>query len=122
MTGNTNPRATSAARSREKGSIGTPRVILKIDPDHGIIVLDSETQLSGVPAAAWAYRLGNRFGLDWVLDQHKEKKIKDPTVRERFNAYRFADHKEAVIDLLRRVTTVRVRTMEIIEAMRKAPR
>jgi len=43
-------------------------------------VLDSETQLSGVPPEACAYRLGNRSALEWVLDQHKEKTPKDPTI------------------------------------------
>jgi predicted helicase len=100
----------------------TPRVILKPDRENGIIVLDSETQLSGVPSTAWDYRLGNRSAIDWVLDQHKEKKPKDPIVRERFDTYRFADHKEQVIDLLKRVTTVSVKTVEIVEAMRTASR
>ena len=44
------------------------------------------------------------------------------TIRERFNTYRFADYKEKVIDLLRRVTRVSVETMQIVEAMRAAPR
>jgi len=100
----------------------TPRAILKADRDNGIIVLDAETQLSGVPAAAWDYKLGNRSAVDWVLDQHKEKTPKDPIIRERFNTYRFADHKERAIDLLRRVVTVSVRTVEIVQAMRAAPR
>jgi predicted helicase len=82
-------------------------------------VLDSETQLSGVPAKAWAYRLGNRSALEWVLDQHKEKTPKDPTIRERFDTYRFADHKEKVVDLLMRVTRVSVETVAITEAMRR---
>lgn len=100
----------------------TPRVVLKADRDNGMIVLDADTQLSGVPKAAWEYKLGNRSALDWVLDQHKEKTPKDLTVREKFNTYRFADYKERVIDLLRRVTTVSVRTVEMVEAMRTAPR
>lgn len=99
-----------------------PKPILKADRETGIITLDSETQLTGVPALAWTYRLGNRSALDWVLDQHKEKTPKDPTIREKFNTYRFADHKERVVDLLRRVTTVSVRTMEIVDAMRAAQR
>ena len=66
--------------------------------------------------------LGNRSAIDWVLDQHKEKTPKDPTIREEFNTYRFADHKEKVVDLLKRVTTVSVETMQIIQAMRAAPR
>ena len=100
----------------------TPRVILKANRDNGIIVIDTETQLSGVPTSAWDYTLGNRSAIDWVLDQHKEKKPRDPIIREKFNTYRFADHKERVIDLLMRVVTVSVRTVDIVEAMRTAAR
>ena len=99
-----------------------PKPILRADHDHGVIVLDSETQLSGVPAEAWAYKLGNRCALEWILDQHKEKTPKDPTIREKFNTYRFADYKEKVVDLLKRVTRVSVETMAIVEAMRATPR
>lgn len=99
-----------------------PKCLLKSDPDAGRIVVDSETTLSGIPAAAWTYRLGNRSALDWVLDQHKERKPKDPTIRERFDTYRFADHKERVIALLLRVATVSVETMRIVAALRDAPR
>ena len=52
-----------------------------------------------------------------MLDQWKEHKISDPTVAEKFNTYRFADHKEKVIDLLARVCTVSVDTMKIVRAM-----
>ncbi|WP_420133645.1 type ISP restriction/modification enzyme, partial [Rhodopseudomonas sp.] len=100
----------------------SPKPLLKADKDNGIILLDSETQLSGVPPQAWTYRLGNRSALEWILDQYKEKTPKDPTIREKFNTYRFADHKEKVIDLLMKVTRVSVETMKIIEAMRKEPR
>lgn len=99
-----------------------PKALLKSDPVAGSITLDSETTLRGVPPEAWDYRLGNRCALDWVLDQHKEKKPKDPTIRERFDTYRFADHKERVIDLLARVTTVSVETVRIVEAMRGTSR
>lgn len=83
----------------------------------GAIELDGLTTLSGVPAQAWAYRLGNRSALEWVLERHKETTPKDPTIREQFNTYRFADHKERVIDLLGRVTTVSVETMRILGEM-----
>jgi predicted helicase len=71
---------------------------------------------------AWDYRLGNRSALEWILDQYKEKKPKDPTIREKFNTYRFADHKEKVIDLLMRVATVSVRTVGIVSSMKGASR
>ena len=66
---------------------------------------------------AWAHMLGNRCAIDWVLDQYKEKKPKDPTIRAMFDTYRFADHKEKVIDLLMRVTTVSVETVRIVNEM-----
>ena len=69
---------------------------LKADKAAGTIEIDATTTLHGIPAAAWDYKLGNRSGLEWVLDQWKEHKISDPTVAAKFNTYRFADHKEAV--------------------------
>lgn len=98
------------------------KAILKADKDNGTIRLDSETLLSGVPQEAWDYRLGNRSGVEWVLDQYKEKTPKDPTIREKFNTYRFADYKEKVVDLIGRVTRVSVETVAITEAMKAARR
>lgn len=56
------------------------------------------------------------------MSQNKEKKPKDPTIREKFDTYRFADYKEKVIDLLTRVTRVSVQTQAIVEAMKAAVR
>ncbi|MGE0358431.1 MAG: type ISP restriction/modification enzyme [Burkholderiales bacterium] len=100
----------------------SPKVFLKADMEAGRIRLDSETILEGIPDEAWNYKLGNRSALEWILDQYKEKTPKDPTIRERFNTYRFADYKEKVIDLLARVTTVSVRTVEINDEMLMAKR
>lgn len=94
-----------------------PKAKLKADKETGEIVLDENTTLSGVPAIAWQYKLGNRSALEWVLDQYKESKPKDPTIREKFNTYHFADYKKQVIDLLNRVCTVSVQTMDIINQM-----
>ena len=102
-------------RVEEKKSPGKPT--LRADKQRGVITLDGQTKLTGVPADAWDYVLGSRSALEWVLDQHKEKKPRDPTIREKFDTYRFADHKERVIDLLRRVCTVSVRTMELIDEL-----
>jgi predicted helicase len=100
----------------------SPKPFLKAIKDKGAIVLDSETTLAGIPPEAWTYKLGNRSGLEWVLDQHKEKTPKDKTIREKFNTYRFADYKEKVVDLLMRVARVSVETMAIVEAMKGAKR
>jgi len=95
---------------------------LRSEKDNGRVVVDSETILNGVPAQAWSYVLGNRSAIDWVLDQHKEKLPRDPVIRKNFNTYRFAGHKEEMIDLLRRVTTISLETMKIVDAMKVLPR
>ena len=100
----------------------SPKALLRADKDAGSITLDSETTLRGIPSEAWDYKLGNRCALEWVLDQYKEKKPKDPTIREKFDTYRFADYKEKVVDLLMRVTTVSVETVLITQAMKQAAR
>lgn len=107
-------------KARKAGVV--PRVILKGDKETGSIVLDTETSLAGIPHEAWSYTLGNRSALEWILDQYKEKKPKDPNIREKFDTYRFADYKEQVIDLLMRVTTVSIHTISIVSAMKRAAR
>ena len=52
-----------------------------------------------------------------MLDQHKEKKPRDPTIAAKFNTYRFADYKESMIELLARVVRVSVETVAITDAM-----
>lgn len=100
----------------------SPKAMLRADTAAGTIVLDSETTLRGIPPQAWAYKLGNRSALEWVLDQYKERKPKDPTIRAKFDTYRFADYKEKVIDLLMRVTTVSVETERVTDAMKVVAR
>lgn len=95
----------------------SPKVKLKADKSKGRIILDDVTTLEGVPKQAWEYQLGNRSALEWILDQYKEKKIKDATIAAKFNNYCFTDYKEQVIELLQKVCTVSVKSMGIIQEM-----
>ena len=107
-------------KARKTGHEPKPR--LRADREANTIVIDTETTLTGIPPEAWEYKLANRSALEWVLDQYKEKPPKDPTIREKFNSYRFADYKESVIELLEKVTTVSVETTKIVHAMKPAAR
>ncbi len=98
-----------------------PKPVLKSHPDKGLVVVDADTQISDIPPEAWTYRLGNRSAIDWVLDQHKEKRPRDPTIAAKFNTYRFADYKESMIALLAKVVRVSVETVAITEAMKALP-
>ena len=113
-------RVDTPAPKRAEGTHPKPK--LKSNAELGQIQIDEDTQLTRVPLQAWQYRLGNRSAIDWVLDQHKEKTPRDPTIREKFNTYRFADYKESCIELLGRVVAVSVETVAITEAMKAALR
>ena len=107
-------------RREQVGPAGKPA--LRADKERVAIILDDKTTLAGIPESAWEYRLGSRSALEWVLDQYKERKPKDPTIAARFNTYRFADYKEQVIDLLQRVCAVSVATMRIVDGMSESRR
>jgi len=49
---------------QEIASKDQPKTKLKADKENGQIILDENTQLSGVPAVAWEYKLGNRSALE----------------------------------------------------------
>jgi predicted helicase len=93
---------------------------LKADKEKGKILLQAqftEIEISNIPPIAWEYKLGNRSALEWILDQYKEKTPKDPTIREKFNHYRFTDHICLVAEMLQKLVTVSVETMEIVGQM-----
>lgn len=94
-----------------------PKVKLRRNKETNEITLDENTSISGIPEIAFDYKLGNRSAIDWILDQYKEKKPRDKTIAEKFNTYKFANYKDTVKDLIKRVTTVSVRTMEIINQL-----
>lgn len=100
----------------------SPVVKLRADKENGAIIIDSETALFEIPSEVYEYKLGNRSAIEWILDQYKEKTPKDPTIREKFNTYKFADYKEFVIDLIARVTRVSLETVAITNAMKDLKR
>jgi len=115
---------TRSDRSDEKARrAGTPpKAILKGNRAAGTIVIDSETTLSGTPDRAWDYQLGGKSAIDWVLDQHKEKKPKDSAVLDTFGIPKLADRKDQLIELLNRVVAISARTMAIVDAMESLER
>ena len=95
------------------------------DDDPPKIIIDKRTTLTDIPELALQHTIGSKCALEWVLEFYKESKNRitdkscdDPKIRERFNMYRFEDHKERVIDLLKKVTTVSVETVRLQEKLR----
>lgn len=116
-------------------TVDKPVAKLKSDSASGTIIIDSQTTLKDIPSEAWAYKLGNKSAIDWVLEGYSEKKnvytnlkngaIADPTstlyTEYGYQLYNFAEHKEELIDLVSRVITVSLRTEELIKGISALP-
>ena len=90
------------------------------------IIIDNSTTLEGIPEEVLEYVVGSKNPLEWILEFYKEpknqissKSSNDEGVQKRFNTYKFADHKEEVITLLNRVTTVCVETVRMRKKLEK---
>ena len=55
---------------RAEGSHPKPKLksVLAEGAETASVVVDEDTQIAGIPAGAWDYRLGNRSAIDSVLD------------------------------------------------------
>ncbi len=104
-----------------------PKPKLKAIKDKGTIILDENTTISGLPNEVWDYKLGNRSAIEWILNQYQETTYNKKTIEtypdkktlhDNFNTYKFADYKDQVLDLIKRLTTVSVKTVQITNAMK----
>ena len=81
-------------------------------------VNDSLT-LDGIPESAFAYRLGNRSALDWIVDQYRVKTDKRSGIVHNPNGW--SDDERYIVNLVERVVGVSLRTVEIVEELGKMP-
>ena len=96
------------------------RLSLKKEKDYSKIIIDDKTTLQSVPNEIFEYTFGSKNPLEWILEFYKKSKNKisdsssdDESVRKKFSTYKFEDHKEEVITLLNKVTTVCVETVKL---------
>lgn len=107
-------------KRKEVNTKAEPKAKLKVIKETGVIELDENTELHGIPKEAWEYQVGDRSALEWILDEYKAKKPEDQKTAEKFDTYKFADYKEKVVDLLGRICRVSMETVEIARAMPEA--
>jgi predicted helicase len=92
----------------------------KLDKISGQIIID-DTTISGIPLEVFGYKLSQRSALEWIIDQYKPRKIDDPTILERFNTYDYSQYKDEIISLIKKIITVSLETLKILDLMKKEP-
>ena len=87
---------------------------MKLSKDKTQLIYNDFLTLDSIPAEAFDYRLGNRSALEWVIDQYRVKVdrrsgiVNDPN-RE--------DQPRYIVDLIARVITVSLKTVEIVSGL-----
>jgi predicted helicase len=88
----------------------------KFDKKQNRIIID-ETVISAIPPEVVHYKLCIRSALEWIIDQYKTRPIDDKTILEHFNDYHYSAYKNEIITLIKKIITVSLKTLEIIQQM-----
>ena len=88
------------------------------NPDKTAIICNAHVTLSGIPPKAHEYRLGSRSALDWLIDRYQVKTDAKSGITNDPNDWA-TEHGQPryIIDLVKRVTTVSLRTVEIVNSL-----
>lgn len=86
--------------------------------DKTTIVVNPRVTLTGIPEAAHRYMVGSRSAVDWVLDRYQIKVDKASGIVNDPNDWaREVGNPRYIVDLIARVVTVSVKTMEIVDSL-----
>ena len=89
---------------------------MKFSRDRTQIVYNEFLTIGGIPEAAFAYRLGNRSALEWVVNQYRV--ATDTRGRSGIvNDANRADDAQYIVKLIGRVITVSLETVRLVESL-----
>ena len=88
--------------------------------DKTTIQYNSRITITGIPEEAQEYMLGSRSGLDWILERYQVKTDKASGIVNDPNDWsREVGNPRYILDLIQRITTVSVRTVQIVQRLPK---
>ncbi len=85
---------------------------MRLSKDKTQLKYNEFLTLDGIPAEVYDYRLGNRSALEWVVDQYRVKTDKRSGI---VNDPNRVDQPRYIVDLIGRVITVSLKTVEIVK-------
>ena len=112
-----NPDAPDAYRVEKMKYAGGAR-----NPDRTTIIYNAGITLTGIPEQALQYRLGSRSALDWLIDRYQVRTdSKSGIVNDPNDWATDHDYPRYIVDLVKRIATVSVRTVDIIAGLPELP-
>ena len=85
---------------------------MKLSKDKTLLKYNDYLTLDGIPVEVYKYRLGNRSALEWIVDQYRVKTDKRSGI---VNDPNRTDQPRYIVDLIGRVITVSLKTVEIVK-------
>ena len=102
----------------EVGDYGVKKMVFgKKDgkPDKSVIVYNGNVTLSGIPLEAYEYIVNGKSALDWIMERYAVTKDKDSGIANDPNAW--SDDPRYIIDLVKRIVTVSLATVDIVNKL-----
>lgn len=87
---------------------------MRLSKDKLQLTVNSSLTLSGIPAEAFEYRLGNRSAVEWVIDQYQVSEDKRSGIRSDPNR---EDDPEYIVRLVGQVIRVSIDTVKIVNSL-----
>lgn len=86
--------------------------------DHSSIVYNTKVTIQGIPEEAERYMLGSRSALGWIIDRYQVTTDKASGIVNDPNDW-CDEHDDPtyIVDLIKKVTTVSVETMKIVDSL-----
>ncbi|MGC5365525.1 DEAD/DEAH box helicase [Streptomyces sp. DT24] len=85
------------------------------EADRSTIIYNSRVTLSNIPEEAYRYQLGARSAIEWIIDRYQVKVDKASGIVNDPNDW--SDDPRYIVDLLRRIVTVSLETMKIVDGL-----
>lgn len=88
--------------------------------DRSTIIYNNRITIAAIPDQAHDYLLGSRSALDWIIDRYQVKTDKASGIINDPNTW-CDEHDDAtyIIELIKRVTTVSIETVKIIDGLQR---
>ncbi|MFB7761518.1 DEAD/DEAH box helicase [Streptomyces xiamenensis] len=83
--------------------------------DRSRIIYNHRVTLTNIPEEAYRYQLGARSAIEWVIDRYQIRADKASEITNDPNAW--SDDPRYIIDLVKRVVTVSVDTVKIVDSL-----
>lgn len=88
---------------------------VKGKPDRSTIVYNNRVTLTNIPEEAYRYQLGARSAIEWIIDRYQVRVDKASGIVNDPNDW--SDDPRYIIDLLKRIVTVSLETMKIVDQL-----